>query len=292
MIDVKDRVPTKPNRVKFNFDDGTVKYAIMERADEPVENGTPINKALFSRLQSDIGLVTSYNVPNIIKRSDNYNYLSLSNKSDEYTIGMRVLIKIEQQFEEFNESIIPTLTANGIENAVNGFYTGQYEAFDKNDSTYITKTMVFSKIICPMLIKPTEIKATIQGVGGTPRIFNVFGANDDDMTLGNSTGTTTNGTPLTTEVSFNDTNVHTHIFNIENSDYYKNFFIRQFPSGKNGNIYSMEITKGEIGKYNPSVNSYININDLGNKLISSPLEIGKKYELIYDGAMFNVREVA
>lgn len=51
---MQDRQPTKPNRVKITFDDGTVKYGYIERADEPTVEGTPLNKAnLFSGNNSD-----------------------------------------------------------------------------------------------------------------------------------------------------------------------------------------------------------------------------------------------
>lgn len=46
---MKDRVPTQPGRVKLTHADGTSEYATLERADEPTQTGTPINKAtLFS----------------------------------------------------------------------------------------------------------------------------------------------------------------------------------------------------------------------------------------------------
>lgn len=35
-------------------ENGTMEYVTMERADEPVEVGTPINKALFDNVQNDI----------------------------------------------------------------------------------------------------------------------------------------------------------------------------------------------------------------------------------------------
>lgn len=51
---MNDRQPTKPNRIKITFDDGTVKYGYMERADEPTVAGTPLNKAnLFNDNNSD-----------------------------------------------------------------------------------------------------------------------------------------------------------------------------------------------------------------------------------------------
>lgn len=54
MIDVFDRVPGKPNRIKITHDDGTVEFVTWERADEPVEPGTPINRALFESIKEDV----------------------------------------------------------------------------------------------------------------------------------------------------------------------------------------------------------------------------------------------
>ena len=57
MIPVVDRVPTYPGRVKITKENGgTVEYVTWERADEPTEEGTPINKALFDSIQADLGL--------------------------------------------------------------------------------------------------------------------------------------------------------------------------------------------------------------------------------------------
>lgn len=43
---MKDRLPTKPGRVLITPDDGSTPfYAVMTRADEPTEDGTPLSKA-------------------------------------------------------------------------------------------------------------------------------------------------------------------------------------------------------------------------------------------------------
>lgn len=65
MIDVKDRVPTKPGRMKLTREDGSVEYVIMERADEPVEGGTPINKALFDEVVRKKKLIAEFNIAGI-----------------------------------------------------------------------------------------------------------------------------------------------------------------------------------------------------------------------------------
>jgi len=72
MIPVKDRIPTKPYRRKITHEESAlpqysideyghliitipnVEYAIIERADEPTEDGTPINKLLFDSIDTDV----------------------------------------------------------------------------------------------------------------------------------------------------------------------------------------------------------------------------------------------
>ena len=54
MIEVKDRIPTKANRIKLtNEATGEVAYYTWERADEPSREGTPINAALFDSIVED-----------------------------------------------------------------------------------------------------------------------------------------------------------------------------------------------------------------------------------------------
>lgn len=51
MIEVKDRIPKKPNRILITPENGSAPfYATWERADEPIEEGTPINKVLFDSI--------------------------------------------------------------------------------------------------------------------------------------------------------------------------------------------------------------------------------------------------
>ena len=52
MIEVLDRVPTHPGRVKLIPVDGQANTYDMVRADEPIVEGTPINKVLFDSIVS------------------------------------------------------------------------------------------------------------------------------------------------------------------------------------------------------------------------------------------------
>lgn len=62
MIEVVDRVSTYPGRVKLTRADGSIEYVTWERADEPTVEGTPINKALFDSIATDMGLTANTTV--------------------------------------------------------------------------------------------------------------------------------------------------------------------------------------------------------------------------------------
>ena len=52
-----DRVPTRPGRIKITPEDGSdVWYGVMERADEPSVEGTPINAANLNAMQENQGM--------------------------------------------------------------------------------------------------------------------------------------------------------------------------------------------------------------------------------------------
>ncbi len=51
---MEDRIPTLPGRVKLTRADGTSEYVTIERADEPTNPGTPLNKATL--LSDQVGL--------------------------------------------------------------------------------------------------------------------------------------------------------------------------------------------------------------------------------------------
>ncbi len=52
MIEVKDRIPKKPNRILITPENGSAPfYATWQRADEPIEEGTPVNKLLFDSIE-------------------------------------------------------------------------------------------------------------------------------------------------------------------------------------------------------------------------------------------------
>lgn len=64
MKEVNNRIPLYPNRKKITFeDDGEERYAIVEYADEPLDEGTRIDKALFDSIKGDLYRIDKYTMP-------------------------------------------------------------------------------------------------------------------------------------------------------------------------------------------------------------------------------------
>lgn len=63
-LNVTDRIPTLPNRKKITHADSSVEYVTMEYADEPLVDGTIINKSLFDKIEP-VGSTLKYNIPDV-----------------------------------------------------------------------------------------------------------------------------------------------------------------------------------------------------------------------------------
>ena len=122
---MQDRQPTKPNRIKITFDDGSVKYGYMERADEPTVEGTPLNKStLFNSENSErfdcelpseafkaIGMEWQFTVPLT-------GYSASADAEGYYTID----IPLEGMSEKYNPKFSPLYAnASGIDDIDESF---------------------------------------------------------------------------------------------------------------------------------------------------------------------------
>ena len=67
-LEFKDRVPTYPGRIKLYPVEGQPDTFTMERADEPIEKGTPINKIAFDSILLN-RLTGRYYVPTVTSRA-------------------------------------------------------------------------------------------------------------------------------------------------------------------------------------------------------------------------------
>lgn len=61
MKDFLDRQPTKVGRRKLTYEDGTSEFVTVTMADEPTEEGTPLNRNALMALQGFESATTSFN---------------------------------------------------------------------------------------------------------------------------------------------------------------------------------------------------------------------------------------
>ena len=61
MRDFQDRISEKPNRHKIAEEGGGIKYATIERADNPTREGTVLNREVFMALQGFQETTTMFN---------------------------------------------------------------------------------------------------------------------------------------------------------------------------------------------------------------------------------------
>lgn len=86
MKDFVDRQPTKAGRRKLTFDDGEVKYATVEMADDPVVEGTPLNRESFMALQGFADANTTFNEDGSITETNGNGDVLLTEFNDDGSI--------------------------------------------------------------------------------------------------------------------------------------------------------------------------------------------------------------
>lgn len=60
MIDAIDRISENPNTYEIRKSDGSTEIVTITRKDNPIEDGTPINRELLMAMQGFIGMTTIF----------------------------------------------------------------------------------------------------------------------------------------------------------------------------------------------------------------------------------------
>lgn len=121
MIEVIDRVPTYPNRIKITRSDGTSEYVTWERADEPTVEGTPINKALFDSIAADQGLAAAKTV---YVSGAGSNTLGDGSSTSPYATIAKALSTLPKNLNGFDVNISVTTGTYNEDVVVAGFFGG------------------------------------------------------------------------------------------------------------------------------------------------------------------------
>lgn len=273
----------------------------MERADEPVEDGTLTNKELFDSIKSGNDLVQKFNTVELSKTWDDYNHLKLDNIITEYEKGMRVLIEIPTGYEIVDGNLIPTFSSNsdvinGLKITYNNTVNNAYHAYDGNSETYAQKpsgvathntTLNIVSTISKYYPINLKIKYKVVGAG----LYSDY----NDMRLGIYKSGWVKNFTCPVKAGESDKWIEKEFEMSGDIEMYDSasltFLASTSSTGIVWSIAEIQVTKYKVEKVNSGLYSYLNINGLGEKLINQKLEMGKKYELLYDGETFNATEV-
>lgn len=139
MIPVVDRVPTYPNRIKLIKSNGTSEFVTWERADEPIVEGTPINKELFDSIANDIGLIVDKTVYVSGSGSDS---LGEGTSANPYATIAKALSVLPKNLNG-HDAVVYLATGTYNENVVvSGFYGGNVIFTGASGASVTIKSLV------------------------------------------------------------------------------------------------------------------------------------------------------
>ena len=293
-VDFRDRVPLHAGRVKLNPVSGQPNVFDMERADEPTEEGTPINKATLDSIAHS-RLTGRYYIPSV-----------------EYAIA--------SSRQGVTASPIPTsgwvYDANNVERATSGVYAIESEssngsgwrvdgAFTSTGWQNVGSRNSWFKIYIPVAIKVRAVKFTLAAqYTSYLQSFVIQGSNNGTTWTDLKTVTsftynslmtydlTTTGDYFYYRVYFtsNDSNritVRNFAFSLYDVNTYANKFI--LSSG----VPAYYTTEQRLLIKTPSnVNTFaVNSNTLNGITVNTVLQPSTRYELLYNGSSFTAKVV-
>lgn len=138
MIEVIDRVPTYPNRIKLIKSDGTSEYVTWERADEPTVEGTPINKALFDSIAADQGLASAKTV---YVSGSGSNTLGDGTSTSPYATINFALSKLPKNLNGFDVTLNLATGTYNEDVVVSGFFGGNIILSGASGTSVTIKSM-------------------------------------------------------------------------------------------------------------------------------------------------------
>lgn len=204
--------------------------------------------------------------------------ITLDINSIDYRENQRVFIEIEIEKHSFSENIIPQFSS-GV-TTLNGWKTSYPNLFDRNDSTYQRQGSNggWLGITLPpkYAIKPSKL-----------RIKSSIDYGDQTGVLTENATTITGETITLYKRNFSSDTEFDSVVSVTTDKYIKSLSQNYSLKYSSCEHYSLEIVEGVYIEDTNNIPIYININGLGEKLITGDtLEDGKKYELIYDGTTF------
>ena len=291
---IVDRVPKYPGRVKLTPVEGQADKFVMERADEPTNPGTPIDKATLD---------------SIIK----------SRLTGRYYVPVASPVKTTSRTVRANP--LPTsswVETNGYKDASSGGYliegnlvvnnnAGTSKAFDGNTATYWDAgynvgAQIVITFSSPIVLKKIKLLIS-QGSAATNFTFTFAGSNNKTtwttLYSGTSVPTTLTEFALTTTGEYKyyklltnngGASVQTFVYELSVSEYEVPGFSLDYVE----NAFPLSFTVGQRAMLEiPSNVSTIGLisNTLNGVTVNTILQPSRRYELVYNGASFDAKEV-
>lgn len=295
--DFKDRVPTYAGRVKLVAVEGQPDTYDMTRADEPTEEGTPLDKATFdSIIQSR--LTGRFYTPSLTKTvSSSRTGITVNPLPQSGWIRQSLTSATNGEY---------TITASGsfgddysLERATDGNQNTQWTS-----NEYLNGGGVWWQIKLPIPIVVKSIKANLQDLSGYGQTFSFQGSTNGTEWVELTKGEFSRLTGMT-EYTFNNTTEYSYYrMYFEGYNEYNAIMIEFSIANYNISTYknSFSLTKGvpiawTVGQriliQTPSNVSTAGTlqNTLNGVSINTILQPSRRYELVYNGSSFDVKEV-
>ena len=302
-VEFKDRVPKHPGRIKLFPVEGQPDTFTMERADEPIEPGTPINKAaldgiMFNRLTGRYYELSVSNVETSLVSGITTNPLPTSG----WVISSKINATNGQYRVDSSDSQGST-NANSADKATDGNSDTCWTA----DNSYGVSTDKWWSFHSETPIKVNKLKISLESSKQSGVVFKLQGRTEygnswkdistNSLTFGGATGLK----EYTIDVpgfykgyriffpSMNYTNVNMYDFRVSNYDIAT--YINHFALTKG--VPDVWVVGQRITVQVPSSISSGGIveNTLNGIKINTILQVSKRYELVYNGTTFDAKEV-
>lgn len=290
MIEVQDEVLNGEPLYRMRDKDGNILFDnfTIEQIRPMLQEGTNINKYLFDNIKANIYLNGLFNQCDEIEIADNYQVLKFNYNLDKYEKGLIINLDTtprENQITEFNTRIFPYFTEYGT---VDGFTvidpnttgSANWQIFDGDDETGVLSSSI-KTIMCPMLINPKEIYIYATEETSNTSYVEIFGIKSD--------GTEESIFRHEMPESEGYFTTYKQTVALDTNEYFAGFRVENY--GIKTYVYEFSIESGYKSQLRTNMSNYINVNNLGEKMIVGILDINKKYKLVYDGTVFNATEV-
>lgn len=295
---IKDRVPVEVlenGAIRYGVYDNTgnlLRYEYIKREDEPIEEGTPVNKALIDNIQGDLYTQDRYNIPRA-------GWLETDLYETTFTDNIFPSSWEKENDNSFYSADVLLTTSSAR--------SGDYgpDAFTTDAWWTSSVTNAWIQIQFPQGIKITKMKLIMSTSSSSQTSTKkILGSKDGQAWV---------------ELYSTSGNVETSatVRTLSNADYYSYYkveftnrsscqvFVKewQVTQYKEKGVYGYELdlplTSYEKGKivniegvaYNGTTsfsNLYLNINNLGVKPINGTIKSGEKYTLVYNGNSWDV----